>query len=225
MLLTIPDLIDADTLSRLRQHLQAASWVDGQETAGAQAAQAKRNSQVAEACPQLPGLRDVVMRALQANGLFMSGALPLRLAPPQFNRYSGAANHYGWHADSAVRATASGHVRADVSATLFLSEPDEYEGGELTIEDTFGPRQVKLAAGSLVLYPSSSIHAVMPVTRGERLACFMFIQSLVRSPEQRRLLFDMDMALLQLRQDLGETPPVVQLTGTYHNLLRQWAET
>jgi PKHD-type hydroxylase len=225
MLLTIPDLIDAHTVAQLRAQLANAQWVDGAETAGVQAAQAKRNQQVAEACPALPALREQVMRALQSQGLFLSAALPLRLAPPQFNRYAGQANHYGWHADSAVRVTAQGHVRADVSATLFLSDPQDYEGGELTIDDTFGRQQLKLPAGGLVIYPSSSIHAVAPVTRGERIACFMFIQSLVRSPEQRRLLFDMDMSLMQLRQDLGEVPAVVQLTGTYHNLLRQWAET
>jgi PKHD-type hydroxylase len=225
MLLTLPHLIDTPTLNALRTRLARARWVDGGQTAGLQAAQAKRNQQVAETCPELDAMRSLVTQALQQHGSFMSAALPLRLAPPQFNRYTGEANHYGWHADSAVRVTANGHVRADVSATLFLSDPDGYDGGELCIEDTFGPRQVKLPAGSLVLYPSSSIHAVAPVTRGERLACFMFIQSLVRSPEQRRLLFDMDMALLQLRQDQGDTPPVVQLTGTYHNLLRQWAET
>jgi PKHD-type hydroxylase len=225
MLLTLPDLIDADALAALRRGLQQAQWVDGNETAGQQAAHVKRNRQVAEACAQLPALREKVMRALQAHGLFLSAALPLRVSPPQFNRYAGQANHYGWHADSAVRITPAGHVRADVSATLFLSDPDTYEGGELCIEDTFGRQQFKLAAGSLVLYPSSSIHAVTPVTRGERVACFLFIQSLVRSAEQRRLLFEMDMSLMQLRQDLGDTPAVVQLTGTYHNLLRQWADT
>jgi PKHD-type hydroxylase len=225
MLLTIPDLIDAPTVAQLRAQLAHAQWVDGAETAGVQAAQAKRNQQVAEACPALPALREQVMRALQSHGLFLSAALPLRLAPPQFNRYAGQANRYGWHADSAVRVTAQGHVRADVSATLFLSDPQDYEGGELTIDDTFGRQHIKLPAGGLVLYPSSSIHAVAPVARGERIACFMFIQSLVRSPEQRRLLFDMDMSLMQLRQDLGDVPAVVQLTGTYHNLLRQWAET
>ena len=225
MLLTIPDLIDADTVQALRQGLREAQWDDGGDTAGQQAAQAKRNQQVSERCARLPALREVVVRALHQHGTFMSAALPHRLAPPQFNRYSGASNHYGWHADCAVRVHAGGHVRSDVSATLFLSDPDSYDGGELRIQDTFGTHAVKLPAGSLVLYPSSSIHEVTPVTRGERLGCFMFIQSLVRTAEHRRLLFDMDMALLALRQDHGDSDPVVQLTGTYHNLLRQWAET
>ncbi|MEY4764249.1 MAG: iron-regulated outer membrane protein [Pseudomonadota bacterium] len=225
MLLTIPDVLSPEALQTLRAQLAQADWEAGSSTAGLQATQVKHNSQLAETWGGLPALRDTVMQALQSHGVFMSAALPLRLAPPQFNRYAGQANHYGWHADSAVRRTANGHVRADVSATLFLSDPDSYEGGELRIQDTFGTHSVKGAAGSLVLYPSSSIHEVSPVTQGERLACFMFIQSLVRSPEQRRLLFDMDMALLALRQDHGDTAPVVQLTGTYHNLLRQWAET
>jgi len=148
--------------------------------------------------------------------------------PPFFNRYAGQANTYGWHTDCAMRMVpggGAGYVRSDVSATLFLSDPQDYDGGELTIEDTFGTHSVKPPAGSLVLYPSSSIHAVTPVTHGERLACFMFMQSMVRDAGQRRLLFDMDMALLQLREQVGEVDAVVRLTGTYHNLLRQWAES
>ena len=153
--------------------------------------------------------------------------MPLRILPPFFNRYAGEHNHYGFHTDNAMRMMpdGSGYVRADVSATLFLSEPEEYEGGVLTIEDTFGRHGVKLKAGSLVVYPSSSIHEVSPVTQGERIACFMFMQSMVRDAGERRLLFDMDMALLQLRQTDGDTDPVVRLTGCYHNLLRRWADS
>jgi len=225
MLLTIDDILTPDQVATVRQQLAQAQWEDGGSTAGQLAAQVKRNQQVAEHCPSLSGLRALVVQALQQHGVFMSAALPCRMAPPQFNRHAGEANHYGWHVDSGVRMHNGGMVRADVSATLFLSAPDSYEGGELRIQDTFGTHAIKGAAGSLVLYPSSSVHEVSPVTRGERLGCFMFIQSLVRSPEQRRLLHDMDMALLQLRQAHGDSAPVVQLTGTYHNLLRQWAET
>jgi PKHD-type hydroxylase len=168
----------------------------------------------------------MVLGALNRNALFFTAALPLKVLPPSFNRYAGDSNYYGWHVDSAIHQTAqgNGHVRADVSATLFLSEPDEYDGGELAIQDTFGSHNIKLRAGSMVVYPSLSVHQVAAVTRGQRTACFMFMQSMVRDPGQRRLLFDMDMALLQLRQSVGETAPVVSLTGVYHNLLRRWGD-
>ncbi len=235
MLITLEQILSPQALAQARDLLAAANWESGLSTAGSQAAQAKRNAQVAEAAPQLPALRELVMQALNQSPMFFTAALPLKVLPPFFNRYEGQANTYGFHADCAMRRWpgheapsspyAASYVRADVSATLFLSEPDEYEGGELRIEDTFGTHDVKLPAGSLVLYPSSSIHAVMPVTRGCRLASFMFIQSMVRDAGQRRLLYDMDMALLQLREQVGESEAVVRLTGTYHNLLRQWAET
>lgn len=167
-----------------------------------------------------------MLGALNRNALFFTATLPKRIVPPFFNRYSGATNHYGFHVDNAMRILPEGeYVRADVSATLFLSDPQTYDGGELVINDTFGQQSIKLQAGSMVIYPSSSVHQVTPVTRGERVACFMFIQSMVRDPSQRRLLYEMDMALLQLRQNIGETEAVVNLTGTYHNLLRQWAES
>lgn len=226
MLITIDDVLTPDELARARDLLDRSPWASGLITAGPQAALAKNNRQLPEDAEHLPALRRLVLGALQRNALFFTAALPLKILPPFFNRYGGEANHYGWHTDNAMRpGPDGGYVRADVSATLFLSEPEEYEGGVLTVEDTFGEHGVKLKAGSLVVYPSSSIHQVTPVTRGERQACFLFIQSMVRDPGQRRLLFDMDMALLDLREQLGETPPVVRLTGAYHNLLRRWAAT
>lgn len=226
MLLTLENVLNEEELARVRGFLAKSEWVSGQATAGTQAARVKNNRQLPENAQALPELRRIVLAALNREPLFFSAALPLRILPPFFNRYGGEANHYGWHTDNAMRhlPDGSGYVRADVSATLFLNDPDEYDGGELTIEDTFGSHGVKLKAGGLVVYPSSSIHQVTPVTRGERIACFMFIQSMVRDPGQRRLLFDMDMSLLRLREQLGETDPVVRLTGVYHNLLRNWAE-
>lgn len=225
MLLTIDNVLTPDELTRARALIAESRWADGNLTAGTQAAQVKRNEQLPDDAPHLPALRRLVLDALGRNALFFSGALPLKVLPPFFNRYGGASNAYGEHVDNAMRRSGEGYVRADVSATLFLSEPDDYDGGVLTISDTFGRHGVKLAAGSLVLYPSASVHEVTPVTRGERVACFMFIQSMVRDPLQRRLLFDLDMALLELRQQLGEMAPVVKLTGVYHNLLRQWADS
>lgn len=226
MLLTIDDVLAPGELAEVRALIARSQWADGLLTAGSQAATVKHNQQLPEEAPQLPELRRIVMAALNRNALFFTGALPLKVLPPFFNRYAGASNHYGEHVDGAMRRSGDGgYVRADVSATLFLSDPGDYDGGVLTISDTFGRHGVKLAAGSLVVYPSSSLHEVTPVTRGERLACFMFIQSMVRDPLQRRVLFDMDMALLELRQQVGETAPVVRLTGVYHNLLRRWAES
>ncbi len=228
MLITIDNLLTDDELAEARKLLADSTWGSGLETAGSQAAQVKNNEQIPESAGHLPALRRLVLQALHRDPVFFTAALPLKILPPFFNRYSGSHNTYGFHADNAMRmvpGTSGGYVRSDVSATLFLSDPDDYEGGVLTIEDTFGTHGVKLKAGSIVLYPSSSTHAVSPVTRGERIACFMFIQSMVRDPGQRRLLYDMDMALLKLRQDLGETDAVVRLTTTYHNLLRRWAES
>lgn len=226
MLITIAPLFSADELATARSLLAQASWVDGRITAGSQAAQAKNNLQMAEDEQHLPALRRLVMQALSRNATFFAAALPLKILPPFFNRYAGSTNTYGAHVDGAMRQAPDGsYVRADLSATLFLSDPDSYEGGELQIEDTFGTHSIKLPAGSLVLYPSSSVHRVTPVTRGERVASFMFMQSMVRDDGQRRLLYEMDMALLQLRETVGETDAVVKLTGTYHNLLRLWADS
>lgn len=226
MLQHVPDLLTAEELAEARRLLANAEWVDGKVTAGTQAATVKNNQQLPEQAPEIRALRQLVLMALNRNALFFTAALPSKILPPFFNRYSGEANHYGFHVDNAMRMMpdGSGYVRADVSATLFLSEPDEYEGGELIIEDTFGRHAVKLKAGSLVVYPSSSVHQVTPVTQGARVACFMFIQSMVRDAEKRRLLYDIDMSLMQLRHSVGESEAVVHLTGVYHNLLRRWAE-
>lgn len=225
MLLTLPDVLLKEELTTIRGLLKQAQWVDGRSTAGTQAAQVKNNQQLAEQDPLLVQIRRIVMQALHRDPLFFSAVLPDKILPPFVNRYVGATNHYGFHVDNAMRSMPDGsaRVRADVSATLFLNEPDEYEGGELVVQDVFGDQRIKLKAGSIVIYPSSSVHAVTPVTGGERLASFMFIQSMVRDAAHRRMLFDMDMALVRLRQQHGETPEVVQLTGIYHNLLRQWA--
>jgi PKHD-type hydroxylase len=228
MLITIDNVLTPDELATARALLNQSEWHSGATTAGPQAAQVKNNLQLPEGAAHLPALRQLVLTALNRSPIFFTAALPLKVLPPFFNRYGGSANAYGFHTDCAMRAAPQGgvgYVRSDVSATLFLSNPEEYDGGELTIEDTFGMHNIKLAAGALVLYPSSSVHAVRPVTRGSRQACFMFIQSMVRDPGQRRLLYEMDMALLQLRQQVGETDPVVRLTSTYHNLLRQWADS
>lgn len=225
MMQVVPDLLTPAELAEARSLLARARWVDGKVTAGTQAATVKNNQQLAEDAAEIRALRQMVLSALNRSALFFTSALPSRILPPFFNRYSGETNHYGAHVDNAMRMLPDGsYVRADVSATLFLSEPDEYDGGELIVEDTFGSHAVKLTAGSLVLYPSSSVHQVKAVTRGQRMACFMFIQSMVRDPGKRRLLYDMDMSLMQLRHSVGETEPVVHLTGVYHNLLRRWAE-
>jgi PKHD-type hydroxylase len=227
MLLQIPEVLTADGVQRVRAILAAAQWADGRITAGTQSAQVKNNLQLPEEAPASREARAIVLEGLQRNALFFTAALPKAIFPPLFNRYEGAANAFGNHVDNAVRTvSATGmRLRTDLSATLFLSEPSEYDGGQLVIEDTFGTQQVKLPAGQLVLYPSSSLHCVQPVTRGARVASFFWVQSMVREPERRRLLFDMDMAILGLRTQYGEIAAAVALTGTYHNLLRMWAET
>ncbi|MCQ9373372.1 Fe2+-dependent dioxygenase [Methyloversatilis sp. XJ19-13] len=227
MLLTIDDLLANDEVALVRALLDRAEWSSGAATAGTQAVTVKNNQQIAEDAPLLPELRRIVLAALNRSPMFFTAVLPHRIVPPCFNRYADDADRYGAHIDNSMRALpdGSGYVRADISATLFLSDPADYDGGELVIEDTYGRHEVKLPAGSLVVYPSSSVHQVQPVTRGERIGCFMFIQSLVRDAEQRRLLFDLDMELLALRQQLGETPSMVRLTGVYHNLLRRWGDT
>jgi PKHD-type hydroxylase len=226
MIITIDQLLSDEEIVHVRTLLTDARWSDGRITAGTQAALTKNNQQLAEDEQHLPTLRRLVMQALSRNAFFFAAALPLKILPPFFNRYAGNSNTYGAHVDGAMRQAPDGsYVRTDLAATLFLSDPTSYEGGELQIEDTFGTHAFKLAAGSLVLYPASSVHKVTPVTKGERLASFLFMQSMVRGDTQRRLLYDMDMALLELRSTIGETEAVVKLTGTYHNLLRQWAES
>ncbi len=228
MLVTIENVLSDDELASVRTLIARSTWESGRTTAGAQAATAKNNEQIGASAEHLAALRHVVLDALNRNPLFFSAALPLKILPPLFNRYSGESNTYGFHADCAMHLVPQQrgvYARADVSATLVISDPADYDGGVLTIEDTFGTHGIKLPAGSMVVYPSSSMHAVTPVTRGERIACFMFMQSMVRDPGKRRLLYDMDMALLELRAELGETAPVARLTATYHNLLRRWADS
>lgn len=227
MLLTLPDLLSPHDLQTARQLLRTAPWADGKDSAGTQARQAKNNEQLPRDCEAAQRISAMVMASLDRSALFLTATLPKRVFPPRINRYGGGANHYGDHVDSAVRQMADRRerLRTDISCTVFLSEPDEYDGGELCIDDTYGEQRVKLPAGHAVIYPGTSVHQVLPVTRGHRMACFFWVESLVRSDEQRRLLYNMDMALLRLRQQHGESPETVALTGTYHNLLRMWADT
>ncbi len=227
MLLRVPNVLSAEQLTRCRTLIEnAADWADGSITAGSQSARVKNNRQLPEDGEAARAARAMVLEGLSKNALFFTGALPKKIFPPLFNRYDGTMNSFGNHVDNAVRTwSATGaHVRTDLSATLFLSEPGEYDGGELVIEDTFGQQAIKLAAGDLILYPASSVHRVEPVTRGTRFAAFFWIESMVRETEARRILFDMDMAILSLRQSLGDTDALVNLTSCYHNLLRLWAE-
>jgi len=227
MLLHIPDVLTPEELRALHATLGEAAWRDGRATAGTQAVHAKTNDQVVPGTEHARAAQTVVLQALSRNATFFSAALPKRTFPPQFNRYGNETNHYGDHVDGAVMHVASTgeKVRSDISCTLFLSEPSAYDGGELVINDTFGTQHVKLPAGHMVIYPSSSVHRVEPVTRGQRVASFFWVESMVRRDDQRRLLFNMDMDLLRLRTQHGEAPSVVGLTGLYHNLLRMWADT
>ncbi|MBI3716011.1 MAG: Fe2+-dependent dioxygenase [Betaproteobacteria bacterium] len=226
MLVQVRQVLARDALERCRELLQCADWADGRVTAGTQSARVKNNRQLPEASEAARVARDIVLHALGQSAMFITAALPKRIYPPLFNRYGGDANSFGNHIDNAVRtfAATNQNVRTDISATLFLSEPDEYDGGELVIEDTFGSQSVKLPAGEMILYPSSSLHRVEPVTRGERLASFFWVESMVRESERRRLLYEMDMAIFAIREQQGETAEAVKLTGCYHNLLRMWAD-
>lgn len=228
MLLHIDQVLTPDELQQARTLAGPdAPWVDGRTSAGPQAVQAKQNQQLAQDSAASQAVQALVLAALRRHPLFFSAALPKKVFNPLVNRYGGDTNFYGNHVDGAVmHSRADGQkVRSDVSCTLFLAEPDEYDGGELVIEDTYGEQRVKLPAGDLVLYPSSSVHRVEPVTRGHRVASFLWVESMVRSDEQRRLLFDLDMSLMRLRERHGESPESVRLAGTYHNLLRMWADT
>jgi PKHD-type hydroxylase len=227
MLLRVPEVLSPAELARCRAIVEGADWADGKITAGTQSEQVKNNRQLPEDAEAAHAARAIVLDALGRSALFITGALPKKTYPPLFNRYDGASNAFGNHIDNSVRTSpvTGAWVRTDLSATLFLSQPSEYDGGELVIEDTFGSQAVKLAAGDLILYPASSVHRVEPVTRGCRLASFFWIESMVRDDAQRRLLFDLDMSILTLRGTDGDTPPVVKLTGCYHNLLRMWADT
>ena len=225
MLLQIPDVLDAAQLARCRDALATADWADGRATAGYQSAMAKDNGQLPEDSAVARELGELVLAALQRNALFVSAALPLKVFPPLFNRYAGGQS-FGSHVDNAIRPIRGTphRVRTDLSATLFLGDPGEYEGGELVIEDSYGTHAVKLPAGHMVLYPASSLHLVRPVTRGERVASFFWIQSMVRDDGQRTLLYDLDRAVQQVHRDLPDSAAAVGLTGVYHNLLRRWAD-
>ena len=225
MLITFANILSDKELAAMHGQLTHAPWSTGL-SAGPQALLVKENQQLPEVFVGLPDLRRVVMRALNHSPLLLSAALPNKVLPPNFNRYTPEHCQYGWHTDSTLRYLPDGSaLRTDISATLFLSDPASYDGGELHIEDTHGSQRIKLAAGSLVIYPSGSIHKVTPVTRGERLACYLFMQSVVKDTECRRQLHEMDMALMDLRQRCGETDPaLVRLTGLYNNLLRRWSE-
>src|SRR5579875_1593671 len=225
MLLAIPDVLTSEQVKQARQILDAADWIDGRVTAGPQSARAKDNQQIPENHPAARQIGEIILDALGRNALFLSAALPQQVFPPLFNRYQGGQS-FRTHIDNAIRQiTGTPHrIRTDLSATLFFSEPDEYDGGELVIEDLYGTHSVKLPSGQMVVYPASSLHHVRPVTRGARVSSFFWIQSMIREDSQRALLFDLDLAIQRLNRDLPQHPSAVQLTGVYHNLLRQWAE-
>jgi PKHD-type hydroxylase len=226
MLLTLPHILTPDEVTHVTALLANAPWTDGRASAGEQAALVKNNQQLPHECEAAQQIRAMVLRGLDRSSTFFSAALPKRVFTPRVNRYGGEANYYGNHIDNAIRALPSGQkVRTDVSCTVFLNDPDDYGGGELTVADTYGEQMVKLPAGHAVLYPGTSLHQVKPVTRGHRVACFFWLESMVRSDEQRRLLFELDMNLLRLRQQHGESDETTALTGVYHNLLRRWADT
>jgi PKHD-type hydroxylase len=225
MLLQVPDVLTAEQVASCRKLLDEADWVDGRITAGHQSARAKDNMQLPEDHEHAKTLGDTIIAALERNSLFMAAALPLKVFPPLFNRYQ-KGQSFGNHVDNAIRqVTGTPHrVRTDLSATLFFSNPEEYDGGELVVEDTYGVHSVKLPAGHLILYPASSVHHVRPVTRGARLASFFWIQSMVRDDAERTLLFDLDVAVQRLAGDVPDHTSVVELTSLYHNLLRRWAD-
>lgn len=225
MLLAIPDVLSAEQVAQVRAALDGADWIDGRATAGYQAAQVKDNAQLAEDHPLARRLGQEVLGALERSKLFISAALPLRVYPPMFNRYAGGQT-FGTHIDTAIRQIPGvpARVRADLSATLFLSAPEEYEGGELVVQDSYGAHAVKLPAGSLALYPAGSLHHVNPVTSGVRLGSFLWVQSMVRDDGGRTLLYDLDSSIQHLAAAIPAHPALVQLTGVYHNLLRRWAD-
>ena len=227
MILHLHQVLSKEEVRRARDMLARALWADGRVSSGEQAAQAKNNRQLPEACTESQLLQELVLQGLKRRDDFFSAALPRQIAPPLFNCHGGAANSFGNHVDSSVRYLRNGgRVRTDISCTLFLSEPEEYDGGELVIEDNYENRIVKLAAGDMVLYPGTTVHRVEPVTRGQRLACFFWVESMVRGVEERTLLFNMDRHLIRLRSTLGEKDEaIVGLTGSYHNLIRMWADT
>lgn len=225
MMLHVPGVLTSAQVAHIRQRLSASEWVDGRATVGTQGAQVKQNRQLPENSPLALELGQIVLDALANSPLFFSAALPLRTCPPLFNSYAGG-EHYGNHIDGSMRRipATSEWMRTDVSTTLFLSDPEEYDGGELIVEDAYGEHEVKLPAGDLILYPSTSVHRVEPVTRGARVCSFFWSQSMVRDDARRAMLLDLDRNIQALRARLGDCPEMVGITGHYHNLLRQWSE-
>jgi PKHD-type hydroxylase len=225
MLVHIRDVLTDDELAKARDRLASAHWRDGRITAGHQSGKVKHNLQLAEDSEDARVLGDMVLRALERNALFVSAALPLYVFPPLFNKYE-AGMSFGAHVDNAIRPVpgSARRIRTDVSATLFLNDPADYDGGELLIEDTYGAQSVKLAAGHMILYPANSLHRVAPVTRGARVAAFFWIQSMVKEDSERRLLFDLDRAIVELGQGTPDHPALVRLTSVYHNLVRKWGD-
>ncbi|RKG59835.1 Fe2+-dependent dioxygenase [Corallococcus sp. AB011P] len=225
MMVHIPQVLTPEQVAHCRAVFDKAAWEDGRTTAGKQSMQVKKNLQLPEGSPAARELGDLVLAGLEKSPLFISAVLPQRVFPPLFNRYESGMD-FGSHVDNAIRPIlgTNQRIRTDVSATLFLSEPDSYDGGELVVEDTYGNHSAKLPAGDLIVYPSTSLHHVTPVTRGVRLASFFWIQSMIRDAGQRSLLFDMDTSIMQLTREVPKSPALVMLTGVYHNLLRQWAE-
>jgi PKHD-type hydroxylase len=223
MMIHIPNVLNAEQVARCRAVMEKAAWVDGRVTAGYQSAKVKFNLQLPETAPEARELGDMVMDALGRSNLFMSAVLPKRVFPPLFNRYD-AGMTFGAHVDNAIRAGNGARIRTDVSSTLFISAPEDYDGGELVVQDTYGEHTVKLPAGDMIVYPATSLHNVMPITRGSRIASFFWTQSMIRDESKRALLFDMDMAIVKLGRDHPEHASNVELTAIYHNLLRQWAE-
>lgn len=225
MLIHIPQILSKTQVQQFRASLDEAEWIDGRATVGVQGAQVKRNRQLAVDNVVARQLGEIILTALYTNPLFMSAALPLRTVPPLFNSYEGG-EHYGLHVDGAVRLVLGSNLslRTDVSSTLFLSEPDEYDGGELVVQDTYGSHEVKLPAGDLILYASTSLHKVEPVTRGARVCSFFWTQSMVRDGAHRSMLHELDSTIQELRKQVGDNEQVLSLTGHYHNLLRQWSQ-
>ncbi|MGH7845007.1 MAG: Fe2+-dependent dioxygenase [Candidatus Binatia bacterium] len=225
MIVQIPNVLNPDQVARCREVMNRASWIDGRVTAGYQSALVKDNRQLPENSPEAGELGDMIVAALERNALFITATLPLRVFPPLFNRYEGGES-FGAHLDNSIRQIPGTpyRIRTDISATLFLSAPEDYDGGELVVDDVYGAHAVKLPAGDMVVYPASSLHHVNPVTRGVRLASFFWVQSMVRDDGERTLLFDLDMAINKVNHALPNHGAVVELTHCYHNLLRRFAE-
>ncbi|HEY1152874.1 MAG TPA: Fe2+-dependent dioxygenase [Pseudolabrys sp.] len=223
MMVHIPAVLTPEQVARCREVMEKAAWVDGNVTSGHQAAKAKNNLQLPESAPEARELSNMVMEALGRSPLFMSAVLPKQVFPPLFNRYD-AGMTFGNHVDNAVRSGNGVRIRTDVSSTLFISSPEDYDGGELIVEDTYGAHSVKLPAGDMIVYPATSLHRVTPITRGSRICSFFWTQSMIRDEAQRGLLFDLDMSIIRLAGDHPQHKSVVSLTAVYHNLLRQWAE-